>query len=390
MSLIFCITFKGQDRRFEFERFDPHLLRTAVRAAFGLHDFGLRRHCDGVLVMITPQLRPPDYEACAWQPLAVHYASATTPVVNAAEEEVTAIPAVTPSSPSGAVHTQQRRVGQYIIGKQLGAGSFGTVHEGVHGMTAERVAVKVLVRAKTSDADIRNELDTMRRCQGHTNIVVLKDFLQTETHAYIVMEHVARGELFSQLVEHAEANGNSGFEEDVAREIFRQVLDGVEHCHSNGIHHGDLKLDNLLVSADNTIKIADFGLARCCTSQNLCSGGGGTPEYRAPEVSRRMSQSQMYNGKTADVWAAGVVLFVLCGYKYPSDRAVNFAPLPCMSKDLADLLRGMFVSHPLGRLNLVQIRSHKWMQGNASASGTSHLSSRIGFAQVVAGQHAMM
>ena len=91
-----------------------------------------------------------------------------------------------------------------------------------------------------------------------------------------------------------------------------QICEGLEYCHQNGIAHVDLKPDNILLSSDNTIKLADFGLSDFNPSEEKRSEVKGTKIYMAPEVLK----GELYDPFRADIWSLGITLFqmVSCGY----------------------------------------------------------------------------
>ena len=94
--------------------------------------------------------------------------------------------------------------------------------------------------------------------------------------------------------------------------FFRQVLDGVQALHAQSIFHRDLKLSNILVPADNQVKIIDFGLAT--DSDDLVSNEFcGTMLYLAPEI----VLNQPYRSSSVDLWTLGVILYALLFNTYP-------------------------------------------------------------------------
>lgn len=108
---------------------------------------------------------------------------------------------------------------------------------------------------------ICREIDSMIKLRGHENIIELNEVLEliqdSKSTLFLVMELVTGGELFERIPEH-------GTPEVFARRYFRQLLSGVEYCHSRGVCHRDLKPENILLSelSDHAIlKLADFGLS---------------------------------------------------------------------------------------------------------------------------------
>lgn len=103
--------------------------------------------------------------------------------------------------------------------------------------------------------------------------------------------------------------------EEECRTIFRQVVSAVAYLHERDIVHRDLKLDNVLVdpSDGHRVKIIDFGFSIKASPEQKLSLYCGTPHYMDPDISRKKD----YNGQAADVWALGVILFILVTGKLP-------------------------------------------------------------------------
>ena len=93
--------------------------------------------------------------------------------------------------------------------------------------------------------------------------------------------------------------------------IFHQIVGGVEYCHRAKIIHRDLKLENILLDKDGSVKIADFGLSNSIKFGQKMDTNCGTPSYTPPE----QINGEQYVGAAADIWSMGVILFALiCGF----------------------------------------------------------------------------
>jgi serine/threonine protein kinase len=136
----------------------------------------------------------------------------------------------------------------------------------------------------------------------HKHVVGLREVLASRSKIFIVLDLVTGGELFDKIVE------QSRFDEPLACKYFWQTLEGVGYCHDQGVCHRDLKPENLLLDSNGDLKISDFGLSTMfgaqCSLHTIC----GTPNYVAPEV---LQMEYGYDGRTADVWSIGVILYVL-------------------------------------------------------------------------------
>jgi 5'-AMP-activated protein kinase catalytic alpha subunit len=118
--------------------------------------------------------------------------------------------------------------------------------------------------------------------------------------------------------------------EDVARKYFQQLNRAVDFYHNRGLYHHDLKHGNLLLDDNRKLKISDFGLsalAECKRQDGLLHTTCGTPAYVAPELICKKG----YDGAKADIWACGVILYVLlAGY------------LPFQDKNLMDMYQKIY------------------------------------------------
>ena len=106
--------------------------------------------------------------------------------------------------------------------------------------------------------------------------------------------------------------------ESEAIPLFRQLVSAMAYCHTKGISHRDLKLENILVTPQNLIKIIDFGFSVKTKQEGKCQVFCGTPAYMAPEI---ITRSEYFPPPT-DVWALGVIFYaMLCGaFPYQSMR----------------------------------------------------------------------
>ena len=186
-----------------------------------------------------------------------------------------------PSTPSNQNINSRKRVGDYILGETLGAGSFGKVKLASHINTGEKVAIKIV--SKDSISDI-GDIDRIYRetfiltTLKHNNIIKLYEVIDTAKAVMLVMEFADSGELLEYIAKKVRLN------EVEACKIFHQILSGLEYCHRKKIIHRDLKLENILMNKDGTIKIADFGLSNTIRFGQKMDTACGTPSYTPPEM----------------------------------------------------------------------------------------------------------
>jgi serine/threonine protein kinase len=131
----------------------------------------------------------------------------------------------------------------------------------------------------------------------------------------------------------------------------------VKFVHDKGIAHRDLKLENCFLDKNINMKLADFGLAKVFAGPNgsALQTECGTPQYMAPEIS-----NGSYDGPPVDIFALGVILFIMCNAKFPFGKAgdkyynkYHQSPEEAMAarniscnSDLLDLIRGMTLADP--------------------------------------------
>mmetsp|Transcript_37559 Transcript_37559/g.123945 ORF Transcript_37559/g.123945 Transcript_37559/m.123945 type:complete len:481 (-) Transcript_37559:28-1470(-) len=217
-----------------------------------------------------------------------------------------------------------RELREYRLTKQsLGEGAFAKVRLATSESTGHQVAVKIIKRKKL---DGRAELLLQREVKHHeklrhVNIVRLHTWIKGPTKYYLVMEYCGRGDLL-QFV-----NRSGYLPEPLARRLFRHLMDGIAFCHRLGIHHRDLKLENLLLAGAEdapdeqlVLKIADFGLSDLQTKPNSLSGTlCGSPLYAAPELMTEGAALDGYDATKTDIWSCGVILYALLASALPFD-----------------------------------------------------------------------
>ncbi|KAH0547950.1 hypothetical protein GP486_008308 [Trichoglossum hirsutum] len=200
------------------------------------------------------------------------------------------LPTPPPSPPAtnaycGPPCNPEDRIGQVLANRLeltgvLGTGAYGVVYTAIDLHTNVPYAVKALSKVGLDSRQRKfqqREIRLHNEANAHPNVVSLVGILDTLDCTYVVIEFCPEGDLFTNITEHGRYVGN----DYLARRIFLQILDAVEHCHSMGIYHRDLKPENILVTdLGLTVKLADFGLA---TKEHLTSDFGcGSTFYMSP------------------------------------------------------------------------------------------------------------
>lgn len=263
--------------------------------------------------------------------------------------------------------------------------------------TGQHAAIKIINPSKNPSVNVSSimkEAIIMNNLK-HPHIIGIVDFYQqveyakkkgvTENVLAIVMELARGGELF----EYVKYSGR--FSEIETRTYFKQLIETVEFCHGRNVTHRDLKPENLLFDADFNLKIADFGFATLLAGSD--DSGKlttllGTPSYAAPEILLKQS----YSGAAVDLFACGVILFVMYTgsppfvsamkqdsyykfivnnsmttfWNYHEKNKVKVDGKNFYSDSFRDLIGSMLAFEPDKRLSLAQIKDHPWYNGEVA------------------------
>lgn len=263
------------------------------------------------------------------------------------------------------------KIEDYEILEHLGKGGFAHVYRARCCRTNLFVAIKMIDKALMANAGmigrVRQEVIIHSRLK-HPAILELYTFFEDAHYVYLVLELAHNGELAKHF-----KLGTRGLSEKAAADVFRQVLSGVLYLHAHNIIHRDLSLNNLLLTKDLNVKIADFGLATQLNGPDekhvtMC----GTPNYISPEVA-----SREVHGLPADVWGLGCMLYTLLVGKPPFhtqhikttlNKVINadYTIPPDLSVQAQDLLQKLLCKDPTKRITLKGIMEHPFLN-NTSA-----------------------
>ena len=254
-------------------------------------------------------------------------------------------------------------INEYSIKGTIGHGSFSKVKLGINKLTEEKVAIKIIDKKKIKiDSErerVQRELNIIKKL-NHINIVKIIQIKEDTIYIYIIMEYIENNLFFHIMNKKYLSEEESSF-------YFFQIISGIDYIHSQGIVHRDLKPENLLINKMGILKIIDFGLSNYYSKEGkLLSTSCGSPSYTAPEI----ILGKNYDGFFVDIWAIGIILFImLCGY-FPFDDRDNQNVLfkkivKCkvdypkfISQNAKDLLEKILVSNPEKRISLKLIKEH--------------------------------
>ena len=252
----------------------------------------------------------------------------------------------------------------YLFGREIGHGAFGKVNLCLHIASGHLVAMKTFVKKdlkyKETKEKLRNEVEVLSKLH-HPFINQILDSFETDTHFFIVMEYVC-GDLLSFIRKRNKLNENA------AKIIFKQIIEGLKYIHKKKIIHRDIKLDNLLIDLSNTIKICDFGVSRKIEKGNVIYERCGTPAYIAPEIYAKIG----YEGCQCDIWSAGITLYYILSGTLPFrgsnihelEKAVlkgDYEKIKDVSYEANDIIKGMLKIDPKKRLTIDEILKHPWL-----------------------------
>lgn len=319
-----------------------------------------------------------------------------------------------PSKPLPRPHEDQFRwnLGDYMLGRTIGAGSMGKVKFGCCKTDGQKVAVKIVPRNTSLNAVkqsrgkskhsglpmTEDELEaTMNRAKAkdfskevrvireaslqmllrHPYVCRMREFITHPNHHYMVFEHINGGQMLDYIISHGRLRERS------ARNFARQIGSALQYCHANNIVHRDLKIENILISKSGNIKIIDFGLSNVFKPQGHLNTFCGSLYFAAPEL----LNARVYTGPEVDVWSFGVVLYVLVCGKVPFDdqsMPVLHARIKrglvdypnWLSADCKHILSRMIDVNPHTRASLNEIVSHPWMLQDHGAPEPAYLPKR--------------
>lgn len=261
----------------------------------------------------------------------------------------------------------------YDFGKLIGRGAYSEVFIARDKQRNELCAVKVLERSNGEHAKLIDRELAVLRMLNHANIVQIYDIFDSARETYVVMEYLAGGELLDLITE------SDHLSERNSKHVIREVLQAIQYLHARGIVHRDVKPENILCvnrAWPLRVKLTDFGLSKLVGlpqadgSERVMRSQCGTAYYLAPEIANNTPYS-----KPVDLWACGVVLYVMLAGKFPfyGDTDEKFmrrlragVKFPdkewaAVSSDAKSLVRGLLDPKPDSRLTALQALQHRWL-----------------------------
>ncbi|XP_057519308.1 serine/threonine-protein kinase ATG1c isoform X1 [Amaranthus tricolor] len=263
-----------------------------------------------------------------------------------------------------------RFIGEYLVGKQIGSGSFSVVWHARHRVHGTQVAIKEIsmsrLNKKLQDS-LLSEIFILKQI-NHPNIIRLHDIIEAPGKIHLVLEFCSGGDLFKYIQRHRRVP------EATAKHFMQQLAAGLKVLRDNNIIHRDLKPQNLLLSTNennSVLKIADFGFARSLQPRGLAETLCGSPLYMAPEI----MQLQKYDAK-ADLWSVGAILYQLVTGKTPFSGSNQIellqniikatelrfpSDMEDLSSQFVDLCQKLLRRNPVERLTFDEFFNHPFL-----------------------------
>ena len=258
--------------------------------------------------------------------------------------------------------------------------------KGAHGVVTTMIldSKRVAVKESPMSEEGLSEAKIVQFLQGHPSIIRVHriEMIQEEGLIRTFMDFIPM-----TLLDLTKSSPTGLPLERVFR-LFLQIVEGVQYIHQKGVCHKDLKLENLMVDDADRITIIDFGFSKYYSPDSCITDNKGSLHYAAPELWHR----RPYMGPEVDVWAMGVVLFLLATGHFPFGGTtaqeiyhdIDLQDLwlpPSLLREciLVDLLKQMFDHDMAKRITIQGILAHPWVvsqrrslaQELRSASGRS-------------------
>ncbi|KAH0794823.1 CAMK family protein kinase [Histomonas meleagridis] len=269
------------------------------------------------------------------------------------------------------------QVGNYLLVKKIGSGSFSKVYLSIDRETqktyaVKRIKLKTLIKTPDGVNQLDREINLMRNLE-HKNILKLYDVFISKDRkvAFLVLEHADKGSILSLLRKGA-LTVNS------IRSIMKQVASALSYMHSKGYVHQDIKPANVLMNSSGKAMLGDFGIGHSFKSAAMVMG---SPAFQAPEALGTFDdeideipqvEDQCPQVKE-DIWALGVTLYQMLFQKLPytgenlyeivENIREKALVIPKVSFQVPeDLIRGMLQPDPHKRYTLDQVLAHPFIR----------------------------
>ena len=202
------------------------------------------------------------------------------------------------------------KIENYILGKELGKGSFAIVRLGINKINKKKYAIKIYSKISLFDNQkktiIKNEISILKKL-NHENIMKMYEIIDTPNNLYLILEYING----ISLLQYIKNMSDHKINEKKCKILFYQIVKGINYCQLKNICHRDIKLENILLIDNSKIKIIDFGFGIITNNNTYHKFFCGTPSYMSPEVINK----EKYIAQFYDIWSLGILLYtMLCGF----------------------------------------------------------------------------
>ncbi|CAD8204514.1 unnamed protein product [Paramecium pentaurelia] len=262
-------------------------------------------------------------------------------------------------------NTIQSTTRNYELLDEIGMGSYGKVKLAKDVKSKKKYAIKLIEKQKMEEFHAENNILTEIRIQSklhHPHIVELVEYFEDEKFIYLVQEYCSKGTLRQQICKRR-------LQENEIYNYIYQLNEALIYLHRQRIVHRDLKLDNILLDDNDTIKLTDFNWATKLNSYAAEPTNCGTTHYMPPEIVLLQPHTEK-----VDSWSLGIIIFELVFQHRPFEgltqeelqkQIIYHNPLTdCKSipTDLIMLLNCLLTKNPIYRLNCEQVKVSQWFQ----------------------------
>ena len=206
----------------------------------------------------------------------------------------------------------QKKLDDYLITRELGKGSYAVVKLAMDKKTKNKYAIKIYSKQYLIDPQLRNtvknEINILKQIDNE-NVMKLYEVIDTQSNLYLVLEYI-NGINLLEIIKNEKLHYLA---ESRAKKIFLKVVLGICHCHKINIYHRDIKLENILVLKDDSIKIIDFGFGIICKEDSYQKLFCGTKSYMPPEIVKK----EKYIASYSDIWSLGVLFYAMLFGVFP-------------------------------------------------------------------------
>lgn len=247
------------------------------------------------------------------------------------------------------------------IDEEIGGGSEGIVYKTTDLKTSKIYALKAIddhlleQNKRKSIFQIQLQISFIL---SHPGIVQLYQYMHIDHFHFLFFEYCPGGDLETMI-------DDVPISENIARPLFRQIIETVYYLHSHNVVHRDLKPSNILITESGDLKLSDFGFSSIVGPNHIVKGSFGSLEFASPECLAYATTSKGFDGFASDMWSCGVILYNMLTGATPwsgeSDRKIfshiqkaQYSIPSRLSEPAKNLIKGLLCKDPNQRLTAKQ------------------------------------